>query len=266
MKKLKLLLIIGFLTLIGCASYDTIQSGIDQSLDNNVENRLEAINGTYRLCPPDSLQIVVTDNPDLTTGARIRPDGNIFFPLLGDVYVEGLNPLEIREKIHKLLGRYLKELPEESVSVTVTGFRSKKVYIYDYGLGIREIPFTGNLTVLDAITQSGLLSRTSNQRGVKIIRGESDTVEKPERLSLNLKEIIKEGKTANNIILRPNDIVYISPTLLGRVGFMIKDLLNPIQPARQLGSLAASYQYNQLGFGGIQSGSSGGGGSSVGSR
>ena len=244
--------IMSLLFYTGCNSFDKI--AVDTLASNKDSgNRLEAINGTYRLSPPDVIEIDVNDNPELRTRSIIRPDGNIFFPLLGDIYIEGLTSLEIREKIHKLLGRYLKELPEESVSVQVIAFNSKKVYIYDYGLGIREIPFTGNLTVLDAITQSGMLSRTSNQKWIKVIRGESDTIEKPQRLTVNLKEIIKNGNTARNIILRPNDIVYLPPTLLGRVGFAIKDLLNPIQPARQIGSAAAGFQYNRLGFGSIPS-------------
>ncbi|ODS30901.1 MAG: hypothetical protein SCARUB_03982 [Candidatus Scalindua rubra] len=222
-----------------------------QASNKNIENRLEAINGTYILSPPDVIEIDVNDNPELKTRAIIRPDGNIFFPLLGDIYIEGLTPLEIREKIHKLLGRYLKELPEEAVSVEVVGFKSKKVYIYSYGHGIREIPFTGDLTVLDAITQSGLLGRTANQRGIKVIRGESDTVEKPQKLVVNLHDIIKKGKTERNIVLRPNDIVYIPPTLLGRIGFAAQDILNPTQPVQNLGAAAAGAQYNALGFGGI---------------
>ncbi len=229
----------------GCTSFDKISDEITQ----DSENRLEALNGTYKLSPPDAVSITVNDNPDLDTDVVIRPDGNITFPLLGDVYIEGLTPLEVREKMHKLLGRYLKELPEESVSVQVTGFNSKKVYIYDYGNGITEIPFTGDLTVLDAITQSGLLSRTANQRGIKVVRGESDTVEKPQRLNVNLKKIIKEGKTAKNIILRPNDIIYLPPTILGRVGFLIKDVLNPVQPAGQAIRAADTTQYGRTGGG-----------------
>jgi polysaccharide export outer membrane protein len=237
----------------GCTSFDKIQDNINQITNKNIENRLEAINGTYKLSPPDVIEIDVNDNPELRTRAIIRPDGNIFFPLLGDIYIEGLTPLEIREKIHKLLGRYLKELPEESVSVEVVGFKSKKVYIYSYGHGIREIPFTGDLTVLDAITQSGLLSRTADKRGIKVIRGESDTVKKPQKLVVNLNDIIKKGKTEKNIVLRPNDIVYIPPTLLGRIGFAAQDMLNPTKPVQNLGATAASAQYNALGFGGIPS-------------
>ncbi len=60
-----------------------------------------------------------------------------------------------------------------------------------------------------------------------------------------------------NIVLGPGDIVSIRPTFFGRVGFMIRDMLNPIQPATQLGSTVGSYQYNKLGFAGIQTDSSG---------
>lgn len=240
-KTILFLSVVGLFVHAGCTSFDKIPVDIQTSA-KDIENRLEIINGTYRLSPPDAITIDVNDNPELATAVTIRPDGNIFFPLLGDIYIEGLTPLEIREKIHKLLGRYIKELPEEAVSVQVVGFNSKKVYIYDYGNGITEIPFTGDLTVLDAITQSGLLSRTANQRAIKVIRGESDTVEKPQRLAVNLKEIIKEGKTANNIVLRPNDIIYLPPTILGRVGFVIKDVLNPVQPATQIGRAAGSAQ------------------------
>lgn len=254
-KTLKFILIVIVLVHAGCTSSGKIQNNIIQVSKNNnknIENRLEVINGTYKLSPPDVIEIDVSDNPDLKTRAIIRPDGNIFFPLLGDVYVDGLTPLEIREKIHKLLGRYLKELPEEAVSVSVLGFNSKKVYIYSYGQGIMEIPFTGNLTVLDAITQSGLLSRTANQRRIKVIRGESDTVEKPQKLVVNLNDIIKRGKTEKNIILRPNDIVYIPPTILGRIGFAAQDILNPTKPVQGIGKAAAGAQYNALGFGGIR--------------
>ncbi len=258
----KTILFISLITLFfhtGCGSFDEISVDLQEQYDD-ADNRLEAINGTYRLSPPDSVFIAVNDNPDLTTSVTIRPDGNIFFPLLGDIYIEGLTPLEIREKIHKLLGRYLKDLPEEAVTVTVSGFNSKKVYVYSYGQGIRQIPFTGDLTVLAAITQSGMLLRRDKKSGIKVIRGESDTVEKPQRLVLNLKDITNKGLTEKNIVLRPNDIVYIPPTFFGRISYLIRDMLNPIQPAAQLGQAVGGFQYNKLGFAGSQSGTRAGSG------
>ncbi len=244
----------------GCR-FDKIQTELYQSSQHG-ENRLEVLNGKYIISPPDVIQIVVSDNPELTITSVIRPDGNIFIPIVGDVYVDGLTTLEIRSKVHALMGRYLKGLPKESVSVQVVGFNSKKVYVYGYGSGIMSIPFTGDITVLDAVTQSAMLVGTSNKRKVKVIRGESDPSKKPQRLVLNLNDIIKKGRTEENIVLRPNDIVYIPPTIFGRIGYTLQDLLFPTRPIRQAGSLAASAQYNAVGFGATEGsrGTTGGGG------
>lgn len=245
----------------GCR-FDKIQTEL---YSHQTENRLEVINGKYKIAPPDVIQIVVSDNPELGTTSLIRPDGNIFIPIVGDVYVDGLTVLEVRSKVHALMGRYLKGLPEESVSVQVVGFNSKRVYVYGYASGLAAIPFTGDITVLDAITQSAMLISTS-KRKVKVIRVESDPSKKPQRLVLNLNDVLKRGRTEENIVLRPNDIVYIPPTILGRIGYAIQDLLFPTRPVQQAGSIAASAQYNALGFGATQGrgGTSGGTGGSSG--
>jgi polysaccharide export outer membrane protein len=252
----KIILILSFVSLFvhaGCTSFDKISTDVQQAAYDS-GNRLEVLNGKYKVSPPDVIEIVVSDNPELTTRSIIRPDGNVFIPLLGDIYVEGLTPLEVRKKIHQLLGRYLKGLPEESISVQILGFNSKRVYVYGYGSGMVALPFTGDLTVLDAVTQSGMLMSYSNKRKIKVVRGESDPAKKPQSLVLNMNDIVKKGRTENNIVLRPNDVVYIPPTILGRIGLAIQDALFPTAPLQTLGGVAASAEYNALGFGGTRVG------------
>ncbi len=252
----KIILLLSFVSLFvhaGCTSFDKISTDLMQAAYES-ENRLEVINGKYKLSPPDVIEIVVSDNPELTTRSLIRPDGNTFIPLIGDVYVEGLTPLEVRKKVHQLLGRYMKGLPEESISVQILGFNSKVVYVYAYGTGMVAIPFTGDLTALDAITQSALLTSWSNQKKIKIIRGERDPDKKPQRLAFNLNDVVKKGRTENNIVLRPDDVIYIPATIRGRIGLAIQDVLFPTQPLQQLGGVAAGAEYNALGFGGTRIG------------
>ena len=254
----KIILLLSFLSLFihaGCTTYDVIQPVLSQQAG---EKRLEALNGKYKLSPPDVIEIVVQDNPELGTRSIIRPDGNVFIPLLGDIYVEGLTPLQVRDEMHKLLGRYMKDLPLESISIQVLGYNSKKVYVHSYGTGgIVTVPFTGDLTVLDAITNSGLLTRTSNEKGIRITRGVSDPDKKPQVFAVNLNDIIKKGRSEYNMVLRPNDIVYIPPTILGRIGYALQDALFPVRPVEQLGRTAASAQYNALGFGASRLGTTG---------
>ncbi|MHC4183441.1 MAG: polysaccharide biosynthesis/export family protein [Planctomycetota bacterium] len=244
-KTILLLSFVSFFVHAGCTSFDKIST--QPAYDS--ENRLEVLNGKYKLSPPDVIEIVVSDNPELSTRSIIRPDGNTFIPLIGDIYVEGLTSLEARKKVHQLLGRYLKGLPEESISVQILGFNSKRVYVYGYGSGMVALPFTGELTVLDAVTQSGFLVSYANEKKIKVVRGESDPGKKPQSLVLNMNDIVKKGRTENNIVLRPNDVVYIPPTILGRIGLAIQDVLFPTQPLQELGGTAASAEYNALGFG-----------------
>ncbi|MCP5003604.1 MAG: hypothetical protein GY941_06565 [Planctomycetes bacterium] len=79
---------------------------------------------------------------------------------------------------------------------------------------------------------------------------------------MNLNDVIKGGRTEKNIVLRPNDVVYISPTILGWIGYKLSDLLFPVQPVRQLGGTVSSAQFNALGFatGGSGAGQNFGGG------
>ncbi len=123
------------------------------------------------------------------------------------------------------------------------------------GAGIRPLPFTGDLTVMRAVAESGMLSSSTKRKGIKIMRPISNSNDKPQKRVINLDDLIKRGETVDNIVLRPNDIVYIPPTLFGRVGYAIQNI---ISPARQVGSTYGSYQYNAFGFDTGQGGSSAG--------
>jgi polysaccharide biosynthesis/export protein len=191
------------------------------------------------------IKITVLDQPDLTIEETIRPDGNISFPLIGDVYAEGLTTLQLRKIIHQQLGNYLKDMPLDTITVTVTEFNSKKIYVYGYGVGVKEIPYTGDVTILDAVVQSGIFNRSSNPKGITLIRGESDTRKKPQGLKVNLVNIFN-GRTENNIVLKDKDLVYIPPTMLGRIGFKVQSLLFPVEPVLSAGGTASNTQFRVL--------------------
>ena len=107
MQKKTILMLLCFFAFAGCTNFDKIDTGAPLI----GEKRWEVLNGKYTLAPPDVIEIQVQDNPEIGTRTTISPDGNIFLPLLGDIYVEGLTLLEVRVKVHNLLGRFLKDLP-----------------------------------------------------------------------------------------------------------------------------------------------------------
>lgn len=220
----------------GCTPYREIKTRMPAYRGR--ENRLEIINGTYRLGAADVVVVTVMENSGLTKQARIRSDGNITVSLIGDVYVEGLTPREVGDKLHKLFQQYLRDLPREAVGIEVVGFFSKKIYVFSYGIGTREIPFTGDTTVLDAVSASGLLTLTSAPRRIMIVRGEPNPEKLPKMLKVNMVKIVVKGRNEKNISLRENDIVYIPANVFGRIGYASQLFLMPLYALLGIGSIA----------------------------
>ena len=79
------------------------------------------INGAeYRLGPKDVLSIGVWGQPDLQAQQiTVLPDGTIFFPLIGQVEVEGMSVKDVQNTITEKLSTYLVN-PQVSVVVVET--------------------------------------------------------------------------------------------------------------------------------------------------
>lgn len=84
--------------------------------------------GEDTLGPGDSIRLTVFQNPNLTTETRISPRGTIWFPLIGDVDLNGLSQGEAVERIASLLrsGQYLND---PQVSISVLQLRSRQVSV-----------------------------------------------------------------------------------------------------------------------------------------
>ena len=53
----------------------------------------------YTIGVSDHLRVTVWKNPELTTETRVRPDGIITLPLIGDVRADGQTPTELKQAI-----------------------------------------------------------------------------------------------------------------------------------------------------------------------
>ncbi len=139
---------------------------------------------------------------DLNTSQKIRRDGRITLPLVGEVEVAGLTPTELETA---LLALYDKQLVTKEVSVTVTS-SSYTFYVNGAVLSPGKQVSDRRLTALEAIMEAGGPGPTANLKKVTIIRqeGEKRIIHK-----LNLKDVL-EGKKKNVFYIEPSDIITIS--------------------------------------------------------
>ncbi len=191
------------------------------------EHEVSAIE--YRVGIPDSIAISAPRVPEIDRETqRLQPDGKVNLRLLGEVKVVGMTAKEIAAKLEVLLSRYY---VSPKVRVRVIAYESKKYYVYGQTSGIGPRPYTGRDTLLDAVVKSGpnFLSWTSK---VKVIRPAHDDV--PVRtLEIDVDKMAKTGDWSANILLEPNDIVYIPPTPAAWLGLRVREVLFPIAPMAQ---------------------------------
>jgi polysaccharide export outer membrane protein len=183
-------------------------------------------NEPYRLQINDILYIEIkAENPDLVSlfktsiatgnnsnagdnlyfnGYTVDRHGNIRIPYIGDLNVLGYTEKEIREKIEIELRKFLKNTASVFVTVKLGGIN----FIVTGEVGA---PGTKNLaqnqvSIIDAIANSGEITAVGDRENVTIIRKTLDGVKK---YNLNLTNM--NVFESENFYIQPNDIIYVAP-------------------------------------------------------
>jgi len=148
----------------------------------------------------------------------VSAKGEILMPLIGVVPCDGLSIQELQKKLEALYGQYIHE-PQVSVSfiyVPEGGGLSPWGTVLVMGEVIRKgpvnIPPTRDLTVLKAIQMAGGTTQIAALSKVYVTRKISETERK--RIEINLTAIGSQGDTRQDIVLQPDDVVYVPETFM----------------------------------------------------
>jgi polysaccharide export outer membrane protein len=124
----------------------------------------------------DAVHVVVHQQPDLTTDARINERGAVTLPLIGEVKVAGMAPTEaaaaIGEKFKK--GEFLKN---PQVSLSVTTVRSRQVSVLGAVTRPGRYPLDDTTTQLsDVIAAAGGINAAGGDTVVVLRDGKEERV------------------------------------------------------------------------------------------
>ena len=174
----------------------------------------------YYLEAGDVLDVSVWQIPDLSRSEVIvRPDGKISFPLIGDIKTEGLTITQIDDAITEKLKAYVKS-PEVSIMIRRFGEQANKVVVLGEVIGPGIYKFSGPPTIAEVVAAAGGYTKYAVLNSIMIIRG--DVRAKPEVLRVNLAGILKSGRLKQNVYLKPNDIVYVPRSFIGKVNTFLE--------------------------------------------
>ena len=186
-------------TLLLAAACGSTTANFDYS-----QEAAQPADAAYSIGAGDVLQITVWQNADLTSRVTVRPDGYITMPLVGDVRAEGLRPTQLQEEITRRLTRYL--TAAASVTVAVVEINSYRIYVLGQVANPGEFRPRAAVTVLQALSLAGGLTRFAQADEIVIVRRDRNSVR---RIPFNQTEVVEGGRLEENIQLRTGDTVVV---------------------------------------------------------
>ena len=169
----------------------------------DAESQAANVDKDYRVGVGDTLQISVWKEPEVSSGVLIRPDGKISLPLVSELEVTGMTPLEIQAIVTEKLSPFIKD---PNVTVIVRSINSKKVYLVGEvgGAGVQQL--MGPTTVLQMLTSVGGLGPFAKAKDIYILRIKDG---KQQKFRFNYKDALKGEKLEQNIFLEPGDTIVV---------------------------------------------------------
>lgn len=172
----------------------------------------------------DDLEVKFFHTPELNETQTVSPDGCISLQLIGEVKVEGVTPIQLRDGLFQM---YTPHLKDPDIVVIVRSYQNRRVFIGGQVISPGIVQMPGKLTLLEAIMQTGGFNlRKAEVRNVIVIRHMDD---KRYGYSLDLKAALA-GKATNPFYLEPKDIVYVPRTTVVEVAQWIDQHINQLIP------------------------------------
>lgn len=171
----------------------------------------DALTPEYRIAPGDVLVVFVWKEPELSREVRVRPDGNVTIPLIGDLFAVAKTLKGLAAELTQAFSRFV-----NTPVVTVTLGESSTLRFYVVGEVQKpgEFPLVGRITVMQALALSGGFREYAKTEEVKILRQELSvtggrTQTREIVLPVNYKSIAQGQNLHQNFALKPGDVIVV---------------------------------------------------------
>lgn len=152
----------------------------------------------------DVLNVFFWTAKEMSLGnALVRPDGKISLPLLNDIQAAGLTPMQLAEELKKAASKFVRD---GDATVIVSAINSRTVYVVGEVGRPGTFQLTSDMTVLQAIGQTGGFLETASKDDVTILRTENG---QERRFRFNYNDVVRGRNLQQNIRLLPGDTILV---------------------------------------------------------
>ena len=179
---------------------------------------------TVRIGPGDELELKFAFTPEHDSELLVRADGFVTVPLLGDFQIAGLTPSEAGESLEQQYRNYLKT---PAVSLALQSSYSRKVFVGGYVLRPGMLPMPAELSVLEAILQSGgfdkFLAEPANVVVIRLHEGGRQA------FLVDLEKAWRR-ESSDRFLLQPGDIVHVPQSKIAQLDQWVDQHINRLIP------------------------------------
>ena len=173
-------------------------------LENESFTTIDGI-AEYRIGPLDVLGITIWKGIDATQAdVTVTQTGRISFGFVDSLYVEGLTPSQLDERLTEILEKFFRN---PKVDVAVKEYKSKFVSLMgaigNGTGGTVQVELKGRTTVLDALGEEGGMARDAQMSEVRIRKADGQA------FTVDLAKAIFQGDPNQNVVLDAGDVVYV---------------------------------------------------------
>jgi polysaccharide export outer membrane protein len=175
-------------------------------------NSMAVLDDKKKLGPNDFVSFrVVEDRDNDSQRLRVNDNGELEVPYVGLVSAEGRTCKELAYSIKSLLEKEYYYHATVILAVDRVSEKSRgRIYVYGSVKvqGPQEIPPDESYTVSKAIIRAGGFGDFANKRKVKVTRKNG------KEFNIDLKRVIEEGHTEEDMVLLPDDQIYVPQRLI----------------------------------------------------
>jgi len=183
----------------------------------------------YEIGYNDLLEVKFFNNPQFNETVRVRPDGRITLQKVGELFVIGKTPTEVKKIIEKT---YRKILKKPEITVFVREFGGMNFYVLGVVKNPGNYPYAKNMTLLQAIATAGGYAPGAKQSSVFLIRKQKDGYFYVSRFNLDMDNPLKT--VSQNVFVEPFDIIYVPKTFYGKTTDFLRNLFEGYLPPLDL--------------------------------
>ena len=152
----------------------------------------------------DAVRISVWKNPELSVDARIRPDGTITMPLIGDIRAAARPPSALKTEITHRLQSFIRD-ESAIVSVAVTEVNSYRFTVSGQVEHAGLMTAKYYVTASEAVAMAGGLNRYANPHRLTLVRSDARG---PRRIPIDYERIASGEHPEEDLVLLSGDTLF----------------------------------------------------------